>query len=43
MYYSAVMSPWMTLSPSVQYVSNPGGDESAKDAVVAGIRAMITF
>jgi porin len=43
MYYSAVMSPWMTLSPSVQYVSNPGGDESAKDAVVAGIRVLITF
>jgi porin len=43
MYYSAVISPWMTLSPSVQYVSNPGGDDSVRDAVVTGIRALITF
>jgi carbohydrate-selective porin OprB len=33
----------MTLSPSVQYVTNPGGDSSASDAVVMGLRALITF
>jgi porin len=43
LYYSAVVTPWMTLSPSVQYVTNPGGDDSIRDAVVVGLRALIMF
>lgn len=42
-YYSAQVTKWMTLSPSVQYVTNPGGDSSVKDAVVVGLRALVTF
>jgi porin len=43
MYYSAQVTPWMALNPSVQYVTNPGGDSSVTDAVVLGLRALITF
>lgn len=42
-YYNIRMTPWMHWSPSVQYVSNPGGDEATDDAVVLGMRAQITF
>ena len=42
-YYNAQITPWMSISPSVQYVTNPGGDSSISDAVVAGVRALVTF
>ena len=43
LYYNARVTGWMTLSPSVQYVTNPGGDASVSDAVVLGLRALVTF
>jgi len=43
LYYSAQITPWMTLSPSVQYITNPGGNEDVSDAVVCGVRALIVF
>ncbi len=43
LYYSAQITPWMAISPSVQYVGNPGGNEDVSDAVVCGVRALITF
>lgn len=42
-YYSFVLTPWMIISPSIQYVFNPGGDEATDDAVIAGLRAHIAF
>lgn len=42
-YYRAEMTPCMAISPSIQYIANPGGDESAGDAVVLGIRALMRF
>lgn len=41
-YYSAVVTNWMTLSPAVQYVTKPGGTDTS-DAVVLGVRAQISF
>ncbi len=43
LYYSAQITPWMAISPSVQYVANTGGNEDVSDAVVCGVRAQITF
>jgi len=43
LYYSAQVTPWMNLSPSLQYITNPGGDSSISDAVVLGMRALVTF
>lgn len=42
-YYSIVLTPSVIISPSLQYVTHPGGDASAQDALVAGIRAHIVF
>ncbi|MCI0499710.1 MAG: carbohydrate porin [Planctomycetales bacterium] len=43
LYYNARLTPWMNISPSVQYVSNPGGDKTISDTVVLGLRAVIVF
>jgi porin len=43
LYYSAQVTRWMHISPSVQYVANPGGDRTVSDAIVVGMRAVITF
>jgi carbohydrate-selective porin OprB len=43
LYYSAQVTRWLDISPSVQYVSNPGGDKTVSDAVVLGVRAQIGF
>jgi len=42
-YYNARITPWLNISPSIQYVANPGGDKTARDAVVLGTRAVISF
>jgi len=42
-YYNARVTPWLSLSPSIQYISNTGGDETVKDAVVFGLRTQMTF
>jgi porin len=42
-YYNAQITKWCSLSPSVQYVANPGGSSENRDAFIAGIRAQMTF
>lgn len=43
LYYSAQITKWFNVSPSVQYVSNPGGDASVDDAFVMGVRMQMVF
>ena len=43
LYYSAQVTEWMNLSPSIQYVANPGGVDGTSDAVVLGLRAVMAF
>ncbi|HAU36859.1 MAG TPA: hypothetical protein DCX07_03990 [Phycisphaerales bacterium] len=43
MFYNLQVTPWFQIGPSVQYVFNPGGDRTAGDAVVTGLRALIRF
>ena len=43
LYYSAQIAPWVAVSPSVQYIGNPGGDRDVSNAIVAGVRAQISF
>jgi len=43
LYYSAQVTPWLNISPSIQYIANPGGDKSVSDAVVLGVRVQMTF
>jgi porin len=42
-YYNAQITPWLILSPGIQYIANPGGDKTVSDAVVFGLRAQMTF
>jgi len=42
-YYNAQITPWFIFGPSIQYVANPGGSNTASDAVVFGLRASMTF
>ena len=42
-YYSAQVTPWLSISPSIQYVANPGGGGTASNAVVLGMRAQMSF
>ena len=42
-YYSAEIAPWFVVSPSVQYIVNPGGQTDRPDAVVLGVRTLIVF
>lgn len=43
LYYGAQVTPYMNISPSIQYVTNPGGDGTARDAVVLALRAQMVF
>ena len=43
LYYSAAITPWLNISPSIQYIKNPGGNSAVGDAVVMGLRALMTF
>ncbi len=42
-FYNAKVTRWMNVSPSLQYVVDPGADSAKKDAVVFGLRAQMTF
>ena len=43
LYYSAALTPWLNISPSIQYITNPGGADGASDAVVFGVRMQMRF
>ncbi|MFH1716613.1 MAG: carbohydrate porin [Planctomycetota bacterium] len=42
-YYNVQVSPWWNVSPSIQYIANPGGDDAVRDAVVVGVRSQMAF
>jgi len=43
LYYNAQVTPWLSISPSIQYIANPGGNQPISDAVVLGIRTQMSF
>ena len=42
-YYNAQVTPWLNVSPMVQYVADPGGNDTSKDATIFGLRTQWTF
>ena len=42
-YYNAAITPRLNVSPSLQYIFNPGGDSSVDDAVVIGVRIQMAL
>jgi len=43
LYYNAAITPWLSISPSLQYIFNPGGDRTVDDAVVLGFRVQMSL
>lgn len=43
LYYALKLTPWCTVSPDIQIITNPGGRRDARDALVAGVRVTISF
>ncbi|MDH4238793.1 MAG: carbohydrate porin [Phycisphaerae bacterium] len=43
LYYNAQVTPWLNISPNIQYVADPGGNDTGSDAVVLGVRAQMSF
>lgn len=41
--YECAVTPWLTVKPDLQWIANPGGDESVDDAFVATLRCILTF
>jgi porin len=41
--YQISIAPWWTLQPDFQYVIHPGGSSAYDNAVVIGLRTIITF
>lgn len=39
--YNAVIAPWLSVQPDVQYVVNPGGNPALADALVIGLRVKV--
>lgn len=42
-YYKVMLTPFVTVSPSLQYVTNPSGNSAVDDAWVPAVRLMVTF
>ena len=41
--YKVTVNDWFNVQPDFQYIFNPGGTQSAPNAVVAGVRFNVTF
>ena len=42
-YYNAQVAPWLSITPSLQYVTNPGGNKVLDDALLVGLRLQMAF
>ncbi len=43
LYYNAQVAGWLNISPTIQYIANPGGNRTVSDAVVLGVRVQIAI
>ncbi|MBU0717554.1 MAG: carbohydrate porin [Planctomycetes bacterium] len=41
LFYTINLTPWCTITPDVQVITNPGGGKDARDALIGGIRVKI--
>ena len=42
-YYAVQVTPWLSVSPHVQYVADPGALDGVDDAVIMGVRVQAAF
>ncbi len=38
LYYAIYVTPWLTISPDLQFIANAGGDKDDRNALVGGLR-----
>lgn len=43
LYYRIQLTPWLAITPDIQYIADPGGLRSARDALVFALRARIAL
>lgn len=43
LYYAVAVTPWLTITPDMQVITNPGGNNDARDAWVGGLRIKLVF
>ncbi|MFM9959111.1 MAG: carbohydrate porin [Phycisphaerales bacterium] len=43
LFYKISVTPWITVTPDIQFVTDPSGSEDVSDAVVGSLRVSITF
>lgn len=43
LYYAIKVAPWLVVSPDIQYIDNPGGDDVISHAIAGGVRIRVTF
>ena len=43
LYYAYQVTPWCVITPDLQFVTNPGGDNDGRDAFVGGLRLRVSF
>jgi porin len=43
LYYAIQVTPWCAITPDVQWIAQPGGNDDARDALVGGVRVKIAF
>lgn len=42
-YYAIHLTPWLVITPDVQFIENPGGRGEFKDSIIGGVRLRIIF
>jgi len=42
-YYAIQVTPWLVVSPDIQYIDNPGAGDTVSHAIAGGVRVRVTF
>jgi len=43
LYYAIQVTPWLVVSPDIQYIDNPGATDTISHAIAGGVRVRVTF
>ncbi len=43
LYYDIQVTPWLVITPDIQFIENPGGRGEFKDSIIGGFRVRIIF
>lgn len=43
LYYAVEVTPWLVVTPDIQYIDNPGGNDSISHAIAGGVKIRVTF